>query len=164
MAESPSVLVSNHTCCQVPTTEPPLAGPHERWCGRTGASHPLLPDRWRIPPPQRPRADTPGFPTCRHPSFPRAPSVHGPSPALSGISPETNSSTPEGQSFRCGAVFWGFKPVHPFWIHAGSGRIQPDTSRLQRARIPAWTATFRPCSRCRIFREAARRPGIPTPG
>ena len=25
-------------------TEPPLAEPHERWCGRTGVSHPLLPD------------------------------------------------------------------------------------------------------------------------
>ena len=44
MMESPSVPVSNLTCCQVPTTEPPLADPHERWCGRTGVSHPLLPD------------------------------------------------------------------------------------------------------------------------
>ena len=43
MAESLSVTISDQTCCLVPVTEPPLAGPHERWCGRTGVSHPLLP-------------------------------------------------------------------------------------------------------------------------
>ena len=42
MAESLSVPVSDQTCCQVPAAEPPLAGPHERWCGRRGGSHPLL--------------------------------------------------------------------------------------------------------------------------
>mgnify|MGYP000157090210 CR=1 FL=1 len=44
MAESLSVPISDQTCCLVPVTEPPLAGPHEWWCGRTGVSHPLLPD------------------------------------------------------------------------------------------------------------------------
>ena len=46
MAESRSVPISDQTCCQVPATEPPLAGPHERWCGRTGVSHPP-PTRFR---------------------------------------------------------------------------------------------------------------------
>ena len=43
-AESLSVPIFDQTCCLVPAAEPPLAGPHERWCGRTGVSHPLLPD------------------------------------------------------------------------------------------------------------------------
>ncbi len=34
-------------CARFTLAEPPLAEPHERWCGRTGVSHPLLPDLTR---------------------------------------------------------------------------------------------------------------------